>query len=80
MTTSRRANRTLLAEEATGLVFQGNETTPIASGHEALTLLEAEAASNLEEGAIRRRLEQPCIVLMPINLPSPTSQMSGQKH
>jgi superfamily II DNA or RNA helicase len=58
MTTSRRANRTLLAEEATGLVFQGNETTPIASGHEALALLEAEAASNLEEGAIRRRLEQ----------------------
>lgn len=58
MTTSRRANRTLLAEEATGLVFEGNGTVPVLSGHDALALLEAEAASNIEEGAIRRRIEQ----------------------
>ena len=58
MTTSRRANRTLLAEEATGLVFEGIATTPTLTGHEALALLEAEAASNIEESAIRRRVEQ----------------------
>lgn len=58
MTTSRRANRTLLAEEATGLVFEGNGTSPVLAGHDALALLEAEAASNIEEGAIRRRIEQ----------------------
>jgi hypothetical protein len=58
MTTSRRANRTLLAEEATGLVFHGNDTVPAMSGHEALALLEAEASANLDEGAIRRRVEQ----------------------
>lgn len=58
MTTSRRVNRTLLAEEATGLVFEGIETEPFLSGHDALALLEAEAASNIEEGAIRRRIEQ----------------------
>lgn len=58
MTTSRRANRTLLAEEATGLVFEGLGTMPKLSGPEALALLEAEAASNIDEGAIRRRVEQ----------------------
>ena len=58
MTASRRANRTLLAEEATGLVFEGAGTTPVLTGHDALALLEAEAASNLDEGAIRRRIEQ----------------------
>lgn len=52
------ANRTLLAEEATGLVFEGVETSPNQMGHDALALLEAEAASNIDEAAIRRRIEQ----------------------
>lgn len=54
MVTSGRANNTLLAEEATALAF--TEDGVVASGPEALALLEAEASGNIERGVIERRV------------------------
>lgn len=54
MVTSGRANNTLLAEEATALAF--TEDGIVASGPEALALLEAEASGNIERGVIARRV------------------------
>ena len=48
--------RTLLAEEATALAFAGE--TSIASGREALALLEAEASRNMADDVIAQRIEQ----------------------
>lgn len=54
MVTSGRANNTLLAEEATALAF--TEDGIVASGPEALALLEAEASGNIERAVIARRV------------------------
>lgn len=56
--TSGRANRLLLAEEATGIAFGGIAPAPILEGHSALELLEAEAAGNLDELAAARQLQR----------------------
>jgi hypothetical protein len=56
LTTSGRTNRLLLAEEATGLAFEGLSTSAVATGLEALTLLEKEASGNLVETVIERRI------------------------
>jgi superfamily II DNA or RNA helicase len=56
MVTSGRVSRTLLAEEATALAFGGIDTTAIASGAEALALLEPEVSGNLERSVIERRV------------------------
>jgi superfamily II DNA or RNA helicase len=57
LVTSGRNNRLLLAEEATALAFRGTAPELALAGPEALELLEAEAAGNLEGGAIARRLQ-----------------------
>jgi len=54
MVTSGRTNNTLLAEEATALAF--TEDGVVASGPEALALLEAEASGNIERSVIERRV------------------------
>lgn len=56
MVTSGRANRTLLAEEATALAFDGLATDAMSGGAEALALLEQEASGNLERPVIERRV------------------------
>ncbi|KQO90888.1 helicase [Methylobacterium sp. Leaf90] len=56
LTTSGRANRLLLAEEATGLAFSGLDVTAALVGLDALALLEPEAAGNLTPGAIDKRV------------------------
>lgn len=43
LVTSGRTNRLLLAEEATGVAFEGTSPEPCAVGHQALEFLEAEA-------------------------------------
>lgn len=48
--------RTLLAEEATALAFAGEAA--VASGPEALALLEAEASRNMDDAIIAQRIEQ----------------------
>jgi superfamily II DNA or RNA helicase len=48
--------RTLLAEEATALAFAADDR--VASGAEALTLLEAEASGNLEPTVIARQVDR----------------------
>jgi superfamily II DNA or RNA helicase len=58
LTTSGRTNRLLLAEEATGLAFQGLASDAIASDLEALSLLEQEASGNLVETVIERRVAE----------------------
>ena len=57
MVTSGRANRLLLAEEATGLAFSGRGQTASLQGEAALALLEAEASSDIEAGARNRQIE-----------------------
>lgn len=57
LVTSGRTNRLLLAEEATGLAFSGMEQNVSLKAEEALSLLEAEATSNLDEGARFRQIE-----------------------
>jgi superfamily II DNA or RNA helicase len=54
MVTSGRANAALLAEEATALAFAGDDV--VASGPEALALLEVQASSNIDRGVIERRV------------------------
>jgi superfamily II DNA or RNA helicase len=54
LTTSGR--RTLLAEESTALAFAGDET--VASGPEALALLEEPASRNMADPVIVQRIEQ----------------------
>lgn len=56
LVTSGRASRTLLAEEATALAFEGMEQDAAAGGADALALLEPEASGNLERSVIERRL------------------------
>jgi hypothetical protein len=56
MITSGRANRTLLAEEATALAFDGLGMQAMGAGAEALALLEQEASGNLERTVIERRV------------------------
>ncbi len=58
MVTSGRANRTLLAEEATALAFSGLDTTATVSGTDALKLLEVAASGNLERPVIERRVRE----------------------
>lgn len=58
MVTSGRANRTLLAEEATALAFDGLATKAMSDGAEALGLLEQEASGNLERPVIERRARE----------------------
>jgi len=58
MVTSGRANRTLLAEEATALAFEGPGTDAAACGPEALALLEPEASGNVERVVIARRIAE----------------------
>jgi hypothetical protein len=57
MVTSGRANRLLLAEEATGLAFSGRGQTASLQGEAALALLEAEASSDIEASARNRQIE-----------------------
>lgn len=56
MVASGRANRTLLAEEATALAFDGLAMEAMSDGAEALALLEQEASGNLERPVIERRV------------------------
>jgi superfamily II DNA or RNA helicase len=56
LVTSGRANRTLLAEEATALAFDGLAVDAARAGAEALALLEHEASGNLERPVIERRV------------------------
>jgi superfamily II DNA or RNA helicase len=57
LVTSGRGNRMLLAEEAIGIAFEGQNQSATREGLEALQLLEAEAGSNLEAQARTRHLE-----------------------
>jgi superfamily II DNA or RNA helicase len=57
LVTSGRTNRLLLAEEATGLAFSGLGQDVSLKAEEALALLEAEASSNLDEGARLKQIE-----------------------
>lgn len=56
LTTSGR--RTLLAEEATALAFEPRATDAIATGTEALKLLEPAASGNIEALVIARQIDQ----------------------
>lgn len=56
--TSGKVSRMLLAEEATGLAFAGLGDAAALGGPDALALLEAGASANLDEAAIRRRIDQ----------------------
>jgi hypothetical protein len=53
---SGRTNRTLLAEEATAMAFEGTDRTAGRDGADALALLEAEASGNLARDVIERRV------------------------
>ena len=50
-------NRMLLAEEATGLAFSGMGQDIVFSAEDALTLLEAEASSNIDDTARIRQID-----------------------
>lgn len=54
--TSGKASKTLLAEEATALAFEANETAARKTGSAALALIEPEATSNLAPDVIRRQI------------------------
>ena len=56
LTTSGR--RTLLAEEATALAFAPGSTGPVATGAEALALLEPDASGDIAPPAIARQIDQ----------------------
>jgi hypothetical protein len=58
LTASGRTNRLLLAEEATGLAFEGLGSDAVASGLDALGLLEEEASGNLVQTVIERRISE----------------------
>src|SRR3546814_10555486 len=58
LVTSGRLNRLLLAEEATGLAFSGLGQDVALNAEGALSLLEAEASSNMDESARIRRSEE----------------------
>src|SRR3546814_12289828 len=57
LVTSGRLNRLLLAEEATGLAFSGLGQDVALNAEGALSLLEAEASSNMDESARIRQNE-----------------------
>ena len=57
LVTSGRLNRLLLAEEATGLAFSGLGQDVALNAEGALSLLEAEASSNMDESARIRQIE-----------------------
>ena len=57
LVTSGRMNRLLLAEEATGLAFFGMGQNVSLEAEKALALLEAEATSNIDEGARVRQID-----------------------
>jgi hypothetical protein len=57
LVTSGRANRLLLAEEATGIAFSGRGQAASLDGEAALALLEAEASSDIEASARSRQVE-----------------------
>ena len=56
LVTSGRLNRLLLAEEATGLAFSGLGQDVALNAEGALSLLEAEASSNMDESARIRQI------------------------
>ncbi|MEQ8322446.1 MAG: DEAD/DEAH box helicase [Rhodospirillales bacterium] len=58
LVTSGRANRMLLAEEATGLAFEGTSSEAVLDGLDALALLEAGAAEKVVDSARTARLDQ----------------------
>jgi len=58
LVTSGRTNRLLLAEEATGLAFRGTSGEASVTGQSSLELLEADAAGNLDQGAIARQIQR----------------------
>lgn len=57
LVTSGRTNRLLLAEEATGLAFSGLGQTASVQAEAALSLLEAEASSNIDADARTRQID-----------------------
>jgi hypothetical protein len=57
LTSSGKRNRLLLAEEATGIVFNGKDHTAHITGPEALALLEGEASGDVASTAKNRQLE-----------------------
>lgn len=57
LVTSSRMNRLLLAEEATALAFSGMDPEALCSADEALTLLEAEASSDIDETVRIRQID-----------------------